>query len=226
MIPNIFADIKPTRALVYLGKKQIEFFSLRLEQAFGEHHFFSLKADFDSLGQKFMVNPMEHLKLIGQTIDIEIQQGDENSKAYMFRGLIQNIAIEGNEGKHGYLVISGASPTILMEKGKRYDVFTNLTLKQVFHQLTEDIDNQKQALPIVNAPAYTGQVQFLMQYNESDWEFLRRLSSISKENMYYTGRDLVFGDHKDFPTQEVTYDREITSFQFGNRYIANCISSN
>lgn len=168
-----------------------------------------------------MSSSLQHLNLIGRTIDIELQQGDDNANAYMFRGIIQNVAMEGQEGKHGYLILSGSSPTILMEKGKRYDVFTNLTLTQVFNQLIEDIISQKSNLPAVNAPTYTGQVEFLMQYNESDWEFLRRLSFIAKENMYWTGRDLVFGTHQDFPTMDVTYDREITGFEFGNRLLPN-----
>lgn len=218
---DTFADIQPTRAIVYVANKKLNFVSLRLEQAFGEHHSFVIKADFDALGQAFMNNPIEQLRLIGQTVDMDVQQGADNAKAYMFRGIIQKVSVQGWEGKNGYLVISGSSPTILMEKGKRCDVFTNLTLKQVVDQLTEDIINQKESLPVVNNPVYTGNVDFLMQYRESDWQFLRRLSSIAKENMYWTGRDLVFGMHDDFPTLEVTYDREITSYEFSFRLLPN-----
>lgn len=68
---------------------------------------------------------------------------------------------------------------------------------------------------------YNGQIPFLMQYNESDWKFLQRLSAISGETLFYTGMDLVLGEYKDWAPTEVSYDKEITSFRFGAKLLAN-----
>ena len=210
-----------TCAFVYIEGNQIDYETLTLEQSFSEHHAFTVVMDYDRMNNDFMQNPLEHMKLIGRFLDIEIQQGDDNANAYVFRGIIRDVHHWGNEGKHGYLVLSGNSPTILLERGERYDIFCDMTLQRVFEEVTEGIINKKDRLPCVNNPVYNGQIRFLMQYRESDWDFLRRLSSITGETLYYTGMDLVFGTHKEWEPIRVTYDKEITSFRFGSKLLAN-----
>lgn len=221
MKQGTFTDLHPTKAIVYVSNKKLDFSFLRLEQAYGEHHSFCIKADIDALGELIMNNSKDYSELLGQTIYIDIQQGNDNENAYRFRNIIQDIAVEKEQEKHEYLMIKGSSPTILMENGKHYNVFAYLTPKQVVRQLTEDIINYQTALPVVNNPVYKGNVEFLMQYDESDWQFLRRLCCIVEENLYWTGQELVFGGHKDFSASEVTYGRELTCLQFSGRYLPN-----
>jgi len=208
-----------TNARVYINGEEYNFVSLVLEQSFGEHHVFKVIMDYDIMKDRFMGDPSKHMRLIREFLDIDLLQGDDSTTVYEFRGIITNVYHEGKEGKHGYLVLEGLSPTVLLERGKRMDIFSRMDLKRVFEDVVAGIYNKE--LSYVNNPLYTGRVEFLMQYNESDWEFLRRLSSITGESLYYTGRDLVFGTHKDFKEREVTYDLEIISFQFGSRLLAN-----
>lgn len=210
-----------TNAFVYIEGDKVDYVTMTLDQSFAEHHTFTVVMDYDTIKQDFMRNPLERMKLIGRFLDIEIQQGKDNGNAYVFRGMIQDVYHQGKEGKHGYLVLSGNSPTIQLERGKRYDIFCNMSLQRVFDEVTAEIINKKDRLPCVNSPVYNGQIRFLMQYNESDWDFLRRLSVITGETLYYTGMDFVFGTHKDWKTTEVTYDMEITDFKFGSRLLPN-----
>lgn len=208
-----------TNALVYVEGKKVEFESLVLDQSFSEHHIFCIKMNYDRMGQQFMANPLEQMNLIGKVVDIELQHGDDNANAYEFKGIISDVSNKGEDGKHGYLILEGHSTTVLLERGKRMDVFCEMTLQQVFKEVTDGIINKR--LSCVNSPVYTGQVSFLMQYNESDWQFLQRLSAISGETLFYTGRDLVFGQYNDWSPMEVTYDKEITMFRAGSRLLAN-----
>lgn len=221
MNKSTLTNIQPTKATVYIAGKKLVFFSLRLEQSFGEHHHFSIETDFASLEQSFMNVQFDVLKLLWQPVDIDFQQGDDNADTYRFRGIIQNIAVGRQEEKQEYLTLSGASPTILMEEGRCYDMFTDLTLKQVVERLTKDvIIGMDECFPIINNPECMEQMEFLMQYGENGWQFLRRLSYIAKENLYWTGSDLVFGRHKDFPILEATYGREIPNVQSGSRCLS------
>lgn len=218
---NLLKEKHITNANVYVNGKKTEFVSLSLEQTLGEHHTFSVTLDYDKLKKSFLSNPKEQMELIGKPLDIDLQQGADSGNAYEFRGIICDIIHEGQEGKHGFLIIEGMSPTILLERGKRLDIFSNMDLKTVFQEVTAGAGS---GLSCVNQPVYTGQLDFLMQYQESDWEFLKRLSAITGETLLYTGRDLVFGEHKEFKEIEVTYDKEITRFQFGAKLIPNHFS--
>ena len=219
---NVVDKKLATNARVYINGDEYHFVSLELDQAFGEHHHFKITMDYDTMKDRFMGDPSKHMRLIREILDIDLLQGDDSASVYEFRGVITNVYHEGREGKHGYLVLEGQSPTVLLERGKRMDIFTRMDLKRVFEDVVSGIYNKQ--LSYVNNPVYTGRVEFLMQYNESDWEFLRRLSAITGETLYYTGRDLVFGTHKDFKEITVTYDYEITGFQFGSRLQANNFS--
>lgn len=208
-----------TTARVYIQGDEYHFVSLELNQSFSEHHVFRVVMDYDRMRDRFMGDPSKYMNLIREFLDIDLLQGDDSSTIYEFRGIITNVYHEGKEGKHGYLVLEGLSPTVLLERGKRMDIFTRMDLRQVFEEVVMGIYNKQ--LSYVNNPTYSGRINFLMQYNESDWDFLRRLSAITGETLYYTGRDLVFGTHKDWNEKEATYDHEIISFQLGSRMLAN-----
>lgn len=216
---NLLDERHITNAFVYIEGKQISFISLTLEQEMGEHHHFILEMDYDAQKKGYLESPMDIIGLAGKRIDFEFQQGDDNGGAYEFRGIIAKAYHKGSEGKHGCLTLEGHSTTILLEKGKRMDAFTQMTLKQVFDDITEDVTNN--AFSTYCNPVYENPVSFLMQYEESDWEFLQRLSAISGETLYYTGWDLVFGKHKDWPVYEVMYDRELKEVCFGSKMLAN-----
>lgn len=208
-----------TNARVYVDGQEVKFVSMILDQAFGQHHTFCVEMDYDSMKQDFMSNPLEQMKLIGRFVDIDLQQGKDGANAYEFRGVISDVSNRGQEGKHGHLIIKGYSMTALLERGERMDVFSNMDLTRVFEEVTDGIINKE--LSCSNKPVYNGVISFLMQYKESDWQFLQRLSAISGETLFYTGMDLVFGKYKDWKPMEVTYDKEITEFQFGSRLLPN-----
>lgn len=216
---NLIDEKHITNALVYIEGKELEIVSLNLDQAFGQHHKFVVVLDYDVMKKSFLGSPLEQIALIGKQLDIDLQQGDDSGNAYEFRGVIDNVYNEGQEGKHGYLVIEGSSTTILLERGKRLDIFANMTLQMVFEEVTDSIKNN--TLSKVNKPAHDAPINFLMQYYESDWEFLQRISAISGETLFYTGMDLVFGQYKDWEAMEVMYDREITNIRFGSRLLPN-----
>jgi uncharacterized protein involved in type VI secretion and phage assembly len=219
---NLITDKRIANALVYINGDEVNFAALNIEQSIGEHHLFRLVLDYDALKNSFLSNPQEQIALLGKRVTVELQQGDDNGRAYEFRGVIDNTVNEGSAGRHGSLIIEGKSPTVLLERGKRLDIFSNMSLKKVFDEVIYGVPGK--SLSCVNNPVFGSTVPFLMQYWESDWEFLQRLSVLSGETLYYTGVDLVFGKHDDFPTMEVTYDREISDIRFGSRLLPNAFT--
>lgn len=219
---NLLDEKHITNAIVYIEGEEMNIVSMHLEQEFGQHHKFRVTFDYDIIKKRFLESPLEQLSLIGKTLDIELQQGNDSGKAYEFRGIINNVYMEGKEGRHGHLIVEGYSPTYLLEKGKRLDVFSEMSLQEVFDEITDGL--QSGALSKVNKPVYNIPLSFLMQYYESDWEFLQRLSAISGETLFYTGRELVFGEYKDWDPTDIMYDKELTQIQFGSRLLANTFS--
>lgn len=212
-----------TNVLVSIDGEELDVFSFSLEQSLGAHHKFRIVFYYDVVMKSFLSNHADMISLIGKPIEIELQQGEDNGNAYEFNGIIENVYNDAESGRHGHLVVEGSSPTILLERGKRLDIFANMTLQQIFEEVTAGVKNN--AISRVNQPSYTAPLNFLMQYYESDWEFLQRLSAISGETLLYTGVDLVFGEYKDWAATEVMYDREITNIKFGSRLITSTFTN-
>ena len=202
------------------GKKVKRFVSLNITQEYGQHHTFAIKLYADELfGKGFMYNPAEQMELIGKRIVIDLQHGDNNRDAYIFKGVITNMGMLSAEGNHEYLLLKGFSPTKMLDRGKRMDIYSELTLRQIFKKLTEGVRDEY--MPHVNAPSYKTKIDFVMQYDETDWEFLQRLAYLYGENLFFSGSEILFGDYEEWEPVKLMYDVDILSLEFGTKLIAN-----
>ena len=216
---NLLDDKLHVSAIVHVSKNRVDFVSLRLDQIYGDHYRFSVTLDYDVLDKSFMGSPEKQFQLLNNPVTIQIQHGDDIANAYTFDGIITNVKNTGKEGKHGYIILEGASPTIMLEQGKRMEVYSDMSLSKIFDEVSSRANPQY--LQKSNSPALAANVDFLMQYNESDWNFLRRISYLYGENLFYSGNELLFGDYTDWNPVPMVYDKEIVSYEFCSRLLPN-----
>lgn len=211
------------KAKVNIGGKNTTFVSLVIEQEYGQHHTFSMSLDYDALGSGFMSDPKEQIDLIGKIVRIDLQHGEDTGSAYIFRGIVTKVKITGESGKHGPLIIEGASPTIAFDRGRRTDIYSDMTLRKVFDVLNEGTYHEY--IKLVNEPTFENKIDFLMQYNETDWEFMQRIAYQFGENLFYSGFEILFGAYKEWDTVSLTYDKEIMDIEFCSRMLPNEFTS-
>lgn len=211
------------KAKVNIGGKNTTFVSLQIEQEYGQHHTFSISMDYDALGHGFMSDPKEQIDLIGKIVRIDLQHGEDIGSAYIFRGIVTKVRITGESGKHGPLVVEGASPTIAFDRGRRTDVYSDMTLRKVFDLMNEGTYHEY--IKLVNEPTFENKIDFLMQYNETDWEFMQRIAYQYGENLFYSGYEILFGSYKEWDAVPLTYDKEIKDIQFCSRMLPNEFTS-
>lgn len=134
-------------------------------------------------------------------------------------GIVTDMKLKAEEGRHAQLILSGASTTILLDRGKRYQAFADTNLASVFSVSTNGLSSLQ--LNKINDPIYKDPIDFLMQYNETDWEFLQRISYLFGENMYYSGTELVFGHYDQYRSIPITNDKELQTMEFCSRLLHN-----
>lgn len=206
-------------AIVRVGGKSVKFAHLRIEQTYGDHHTFTLKLDYDALDKTFMNDPTEQMNLIGRFMIADIQEGNDNGTAYVFKGVITKVKMTGKDGKKGYLVLEGASPTIMLERGKRMDIYSNTSLYNIFKKVIDGVYSDY--MECVNEPTFQNKIEFLMQYNETDWEFLKRIAYLFGENLFYSGSEILFGAYEEWEAIKLMYDKEISDIEFCTRMLPN-----
>ena len=206
-------------AIVRLGGKRLNFVHLRIEQVYGDHHHFRLQLDHDVSGKTFMHEPTEQMDYLGRFVIIDIQHGDDNGAAYVFKGVVTKVSMTGKDGKKGYLVLEGSSPTIMLERGRRMDIYSNMNLRSIFKKTIDGVFTDY--MKCLNEPTFENKIDFLMQYNETDWEFLKRIAYLYGENLFYSGSEILFGAYEEWEAIRLTYDVEISDIEFCSKMLPN-----
>ena len=205
------------KAIVSVDGEKVEFVSLKISQAMGEHHDFELMLDHKTFDTLFFKSPEKQLTLLDTKVICDLQNGDNAGKAYTFSGLVTNARIIAEDGMHGGVLLTGKSKTVQLERGKMMQTYSNTNLKLILEEVTGNTLNCDSDIK----PAWTADIDFAIQCGESDWEFIRRICRQYNELYFYTGLDLYVGPYPEFPVVPLKYDVELRSLEIGSRMIPN-----
>lgn len=193
------------------GTPIAHFSSFTLEQRFNEHHTFQLRFNHDQIENTNRVTLEKSKEFIGKNLTVQFGTGEDSE--HQFTGKITRVEIAQSHGFQGDIVISGFSPSILIDRGADLGSYLNKDLKTILQQATADAPQNDLSFNI--APTYTSPIDYLIQYRESDFDFINRLSAEYHEWFYYDGTKLNFG--KPAKLEEITliYGRDLHSIQYG-----------
>ena len=181
-----------------------------LEQKTNAHDTFSIIVPDDALDtyEGFVMESSK--KLLGKKISLSYwQYGSENQ---VFSGIVTGLKNRKESG-YGKLVITGHSPSILLENGRADRSFEQLSLSQIVKEIGVNypqegkIHAEEQELNVRRVLPYTVQSQ------ESDFGFIQRLATRYGEYFYYNGKELIFGNKAE-PVLELSEGRELIELEF------------
>jgi uncharacterized protein involved in type VI secretion and phage assembly len=204
-------DIQLLRDINIGGKKIAYIISFELQQRFNAHHYFELKFNHDVLGTPGLISLDDSREFVGKTLTASF--GRPDGKLQKFAGVVTKIDLEQSHGYHGTITASGYSPTILIERGPDLGSYYNKTLSAIATLATNDTPAND--LRMVVKPDRKKPIDYIMQYQESDFEFLNRLSAEYYEWFFYDGERLNFGKPDRQTEVAVVYGRDIQSLQYG-----------
>jgi uncharacterized protein involved in type VI secretion and phage assembly len=180
------------------GTALADYNKLTLSQHVLTHHSFALDFSFEALGKALGIKPetlfsQAHEQLSGKGITIGWTSGAQADagRSFEFKGIITNISIQTDADLVNYYHISGYSPTFLLEDGTQNRTFVKKTLQSIFQQVLGDYPGnplQKQLKAQGNDV-----LPYVVQYNETNFNFLSRLAAQQGEWLYYDGTTLQLG---------------------------------
>ncbi len=216
---GINIDNTNVKAFLSIGGVSYNFKQFRLSQVYDKHHEVEIHLYQDIGGGSFIEDSDTHINMIANSIVLDIQQGDNNANAYVFKGVVTDVKLVAEHGKNGVWIVKGASPTILLERGKRMELYSDKTLDGIFEDVTQGVISN--LFSSLNAPVYSASVPFLLQYNETDWAFLRRIAYLFGENLWYSGSELLFGEYEEWEPELLLYNADIDRLEFNYRMYPN-----
>jgi type VI secretion system secreted protein VgrG len=176
------------------GPALADYHSLSLRQELFTHHSFQVVVPYEMLetsrGDGFF--HQAHTQYCGQPIAITLTPVVAKDPPLLFKGIITHIALSNSGDFAHSFVLSGFSPTYLLEDGTQRRAFVKKGLKDIFSQVLRPY---AQHVPTAGAlaPQHQEAVKYAVQYGESAYAFLRRLADEYGEWFYYDGRALRLG---------------------------------
>lgn len=178
------------------GKQITHYSSLRIRQFLFKHHEFKIVVPFEALedeGEHFFNKAHEQIcgKAISFSFDSEYDSDAKSKFSYSFKGIITEISLRNSGDLSNAFVIRGYSPTFLLEDAALKRTFSKLSLQDIFSKVLNDYPSNLLKKKL-NANSKSS-IKYIVQYNETNFEFLSRMAAEYGEWFYYDGQELLLG---------------------------------
>ncbi|MEI7895832.1 MAG: type VI secretion system tip protein VgrG [bacterium] len=174
------------------GNKIPDFLHVAIDQHFNQPHTFQLVCRRDTFEQTGDSPLTSSINKIGSVITFLIEgiNSGIDTKDFFFKGIITGVSASESLSNQE-IIFSGQSPDILLHGYPSCRSFENMSLKQIVQEVLSPYPADQITLKC--DPANTHQYPYIVQYKETNYEFLRRLAARFGEWFFYDGRGLVFG---------------------------------
>ncbi len=200
------------KANVIIGGRQVDPYHVSVQQRCDWHHQFEIAVSTEKIEGVNSLSIDNSVDYIGQTAELSIECADGNFK---FKGLITSIHIDRSYTGDSLVVLSGHSPTYLLEDGIGTKSYEEKDLSALANEILGSYPSN-----LLNpnvSPQYTTPIPYVVRYKETNYQFLARLAAIYGEWFYYDGEGLVFGKLPNPESVTVTLGKDLDSFDYGVR---------
>jgi type VI secretion system secreted protein VgrG len=191
------------------GMKIEQFSSLKLSQGIYAHHFFRLECPAETVNENEYTLFNGSKNLIGAPVHIKVTSAPDHSEL-LFRGVITQVDAVRHNGHPGNIIVSGYSPTILLNNGPHCRSWERQSLKKLVSSVLENFSGNW--LKSIIAPTYKETIYYTVQYKETAWQFINRLAGTYGEWLYYNGQQLLLGPPKGRKVN-LTYGATLNRFE-------------
>ncbi|ANH81766.1 type IV secretion protein Rhs [Niabella ginsenosidivorans] len=190
------------------GKPLAQFTSFSLSQNIFDHHRFMLVCPAQAIDGKSGIFTSSK-DMIGATFGARIT-GMGVKDNMLFNGIITGIETSRFTGHHGDVIITGYSPTIVLDSGPHCKSWEKKAIKNIAQDVLKFFP-QNLLEPKVQ-PQYGETLAYTVQYKETAWRFLQRLTSTYGEWLYWDGRNLIVGQPNSSKSVPLTYGSNLSRF--------------
>ena len=196
---------------ISVGKKSLSsFISLQIEQSIGTHHRFQMAVELESGGNRYVHNISSSKDWLGESIVVKA------ASTPIFVGVVTNVQLHREGSDFGCIIVSGYSATYRMETAHSCYSWNDTTIGNVVKKLCAEAKVQLEL-----NPAYKENKDYICQYEESDFDFIRRLAHQYQEWMYFDGTKLIFGKPRKLADPiRLEYGTTLSSLDIGLQTLA------
>ena len=198
------------------GNNSIDAKAFQISQSINEHHTFEIVTESEllkkgsALETPFMTNVNSTKSYVGKTITIVMKFNGSHGDGTKFKGLITDVIVSLGIDGGEEITIKGYSPTIVLDNNKGMKMFYQKSTKDIVGELLNSIASNLMSKSI----STKNNIIFpcMVQYHESDFEFIRRMAAEQGEWFYYDGEKLQFGEPGNISSLSLEYGKTLLDF--------------
>lgn len=191
------------------GKPLAQFTSFSLNQSIFDHHRFTLVCPAQAVDGKSGIFSSSK-DMIGASFGARIAGVGGSKGVMLFNGVVTGIETARFTGHHGDVIITGHSPTIALDSGPHCKSWEKKAVKNIAQDVLKFFP-QNLLEPKIQ-PLYGETLAYTVQYKETAWEFLQRLTATFGEWLYWDGRSLIIGQPSGDKKVSLTYGSNLSRF--------------
>lgn len=156
----------------------------------------------------------ENKKYIGKKITLVLKSGEPKKRLshLKFTAIIGQVSFARNQGLSPDLVIKAFDPYHIMDGPPNTRTFQDMTVEDVFNQVVAKYPKSDIKTETLNVRKSI-KFDYIVQYKESDYNFLRRIASETGNWLFYNGEKLFFGNPQKSTDRKVYLGNTLTEFQ-------------
>ena len=196
---------------ISIGKKSLSsFISLQIEQNIGKHHRFQMSVELETGSNRYVHNINSSKDWLGESIVVKA------ANKPIFVGVVTNVQLHREGSDFGCIIVSGYSATYRMETAHSCYSWNDTTIGNVVKKLCAEAKVQLEL-----NPEFKENKDYICQYEESDFDFIRRLAHQYQEWMYFDGTKLIFGKPRKLADPiRLEYGTTLSSLDIGLQTLA------
>ncbi|MBM0660182.1 type VI secretion system Vgr family protein [Capnocytophaga genosp. AHN8471] len=190
--------------------------SLHIQQSLNSCCDFELVETIATRKTLWQGQSQELLKQVGKNVIIRLSF-PRGKNTFQFSGFITEVVIDSDSptttgSSENKIRIIGKGSPIVLDDSPAMNSFVDQDLKNIVEKVFKN-----KYFDLTCIPKFKSIIPYAMQYKESRWEFLNRLSAIYNELLYFDGSKLVFGGVIDEHSDDFTIGEDITEFKVSSK---------
>ncbi|WPP49124.1 type VI secretion system Vgr family protein [Catalinimonas niigatensis] len=155
---------------------------------------------------------------LNQPLTAEITSGvfDRLKRDFSFKGVVTDIRMTRSQRGERMIFVTAYSPTVYLSGVATTRSFHEMSLADIVNQVLEDVPAN---MTVHLSPRYSQNIEYTVQYRETNMQFLQRLADTYGEWLYYDGDEFIFGELPSGTPIDLQLEKDLQDMKLSMRVV-------
>jgi len=175
------------------GENISPFADINISQSLFGHNILNLVIPLDAFKQNNAQILDQTKGFLNQPITVEISSGIFSllQRTFTFEGIVTNIRMARYQRGAKMIFVTAYSPTVYLSGIPTIRSFHDMSLADIVNQVLADVPSN---MTTRVDPKHNEGLEYVVQYRETNMQFIQRLADTYGEWLFYDGAEFVFGE--------------------------------